>query len=56
MALEKIIETSNVLQSKVQLTEEQKVMLEMSDADIQNDRIIDQQSLHKEELEWLKKE
>ena len=41
IALEKIIESSNVQQSKVMLTEEQKIMLAMSDDDIKNGRVLD---------------
>ncbi|MEM6525593.1 MAG: hypothetical protein AAF693_17465 [Bacteroidota bacterium] len=54
-ALEKIIESSNVQQSKVMLTEEQKIMLAMSDDDIKNRRVLDQESLNEEELKWLTK-
>ena len=54
-ALEKIIESSNVQQSKVTLTEEQKIMLAMSDDDIKNGRVLDQESLNEEELKWLTK-
>lgn len=55
-ALEKMIKSSNVEHSKVPLTEEQKIMLVMSDDDILNGRIIDQQALNEQELEWLTKE
>ena len=54
-ALEKIIESSNVQQSKVMLTEEQKIMLAMSDDDIKNGSVLDQESLNEEELKWLTK-
>lgn len=54
-ALEKIIESSNVQQSRVMLTEEQKIMLAMSDDDIKNGRVLDQESLNEEELKWLTK-
>ena len=54
-ALEKIIESSNVQQSKVMLTEEQKIMLVMCDDDIKNGRVLDQESLNEEELKWLTK-
>ncbi|MEQ9403298.1 MAG: hypothetical protein RIM99_06935 [Cyclobacteriaceae bacterium] len=55
-ALEKMISSSNIQQEKVSLTEEQKIMLSMSDLDIQSNRVIDQQSLEEKELEWLRKE
>jgi len=53
-ALEKMIRSSNVQEENISLTEEQKIMLAMSDMDIQNGRLIDQDSLNKQELEWLK--
>ncbi|MCP4457748.1 MAG: hypothetical protein GY816_06945 [Cytophagales bacterium] len=56
MALEKLVKTSNLQAEKIPLTEEQKIMLSMSDLDIQNDRLIDQNSLNERGLEWLRKE
>lgn len=53
-ALEKMIKSSNVEHDKIPLTEEQKIMLAMSEDDIQNRRMIDQDSLNKQELQWLK--
>jgi len=53
-ALEKMIKSSNVEHSKISLTEEQKIMLAMSDDDIQQGKLIDQDSLNKQELQWLK--
>lgn len=52
-ALESMIKSSNIEQSKISLTEEQKVMLVMSESDIQNGKIIDQDSLNAQELQWL---
>lgn len=54
IALEKMIAVSQVQVEKVALTEEQRLMLTMSDADIQNERTIDQEVLNEQELEWLK--
>lgn len=53
-ALEKMIKSSNVEHDEIPLTEEQKIMLAMSEDDIQNGRMIDQDSLNKQELQWLK--
>ena len=53
-ALERMIDSSNIQDAKISLTEEQKIMLTMSDTDIQTGRLIDQDSLNKQELEWLK--
>ena len=55
IALEKMILSSNVEEVKIQLTEEQKIMLTMSDDDIQNGRVINQETLKQRELEWLRK-
>lgn len=53
-ALEKMIKSSNIEHSKIPLNEEQKIMLAMSEDDIQNGKMIDQDSLNKQELQWLK--
>jgi len=53
-ALEKMIESSNIQETSIALTEEQKLMLTMSDEDIKTGRLIDQETLNKQELEWLK--
>jgi hypothetical protein len=36
-----LVDNSAVQENKIELTKEQKLMLEMSEADIQNGRIID---------------
>ena len=53
-ALESMIKSSNIEHSKISLTEEQKIMLAMSEDDIHNGKIIDQDSLNAQELQWLK--
>ncbi len=52
-ALEKMILTSNVEHAKTPLTEEQKIMLAMSENDIQNGQLINQDELNKLEIQWL---
>lgn len=52
IALENMIDSSNVQQVKVSLTEEQKIMLAMSDEDIKMGEVVDQESLNQEELEF----
>jgi hypothetical protein len=54
-ALEKMIKSSNVEHNKTPLTEEQKIMLAMSEGDIQKGRMIDQDSLSNQELQWQTK-
>jgi hypothetical protein len=54
MALLRLVDNSAVQEDKIKLTKEQKLMLEMSEADIQNGRTISQNDLDKNDLEWLK--
>ncbi len=53
IALDKLI-TSNFSESEiVELTKEQKIMLEMSEEDIKNERFISQEKMDKRNLKWL---
>lgn len=54
-ALSDMIDRSHVEEKNVSLTEEQKIMLAMSDDDIQAGRTVDQSTLNERELEWLKR-
>ena len=54
-ALSDMINSSHVQEEVVPLTEEQKIMLLMSEEDIKAGRTIDQLTLNERELEWLKK-
>lgn len=54
LALLRLVDNSPVEGDKIKLTKEQKLMLEMSEADIQNGRILSQDDLDKNDLEWLK--
>jgi hypothetical protein len=54
MALLHLVDNSAVQEEKIKLTKEQKLMLEMSEVDIQNGRTISQNDLDKNDLEWLK--
>lgn len=54
IALNHLVDNSSVDASKIKLSKEQKLMLEMSEADIQNGRTISQNDLDKSDLEWLK--
>ena len=53
-ALYKLVESSSIDKDKVKLTEEQTLMLKLSDKDIKHGRIIFQSQLDKEDLKWLK--
>lgn len=53
-ALEKMIKSSNVEEELVQLTEDQKIMLSMSETDITNGNVVEHDQLNERELQWLK--
>lgn len=53
IALDNLISSSSAESDFVELTSEQMEMLEMSEADIQNGRMISQEAMDKRNLEWL---
>ncbi len=53
LAILRLVDKSAVEDEKIKLTKEQKLMLEMSEEDIQNGRIISQTDLDKNDLELL---
>ena len=52
-ALDKLISSSKSESEIVELTNEQKVMLEMSEKDIKTGKLISQDAMNKRNLEWL---
>lgn len=52
-ALDKLIASSTPASSIVELTDEQKLMLEMSEQDIKDQKLISQEAMDKRNLEWL---
>lgn len=52
-ALDKLISSSASVAEIVELTDEQKIMLEMSEEDIRNGKLISQEAMEKRNLEWL---
>lgn len=52
-ALDKLISSSTSDTDIVELTDEQKIMLEMSEEDIKNGKLISQKAMDKRNLEWL---
>jgi archaellum component FlaF (FlaF/FlaG flagellin family) len=52
-ALDKLISSSSSESNIVELTKEQKIMLEMSEEDIKNGKLISQEAMDKRNLEWL---
>ena len=53
-ALSDMIKSSHVQEEIVPLTEEQKIMLVMSEEDITAGRTIDHRTLNERDLQWLK--
>ena len=53
-ALDQLINKSSVDKDKIHLSEDQILMLNMSDDDIKNNRVFSQEELDKSDLEWLK--
>lgn len=52
-ALDRLVASSLVEKDKVTLDSKQKELLEMSEEDIENGRLISQEALDKRNLEWL---
>jgi hypothetical protein len=52
--LYKLVEKSSFDDDFVKLSEEQKLMLRLSDKDIENGHLITQEELDKRDLAWLK--
>ena len=53
-ALYQLVNSSSVDNDLVKLTDEQILMLRLSDDDILNGKLIDQNQLDKDDLQWLK--
>ena len=53
IALDKIITSSASESEIIELTKEQQLMLEMSERDIQEGKLISQEAMNKRNLEWL---
>lgn len=53
LALDNLISSSSAGTELVELSSEQKEMLEMSDRDIKEGRLISQEAMDKRNLEWL---
>ncbi len=52
-ALDKLVSASSSESETVELTDEQKTMLEMSEQDIKKGKLISQDAMDKRNLEWL---
>ena len=54
VALSQLVENSSTEKDTVKLTEEQILMLQLSDNDIKTGKLINQAQLDKSDLKWLK--
>lgn len=52
-ALDKLISSSSPESEKIELTNQQKIMLEMSEKDIKEGKLISQEAMNKRNQEWL---
>jgi hypothetical protein len=52
-ALDKLVSSTVSKDQPVNLSKEQKLMLEMSEEDIKNGRLVSQEEMVKRNLEWL---
>jgi len=53
-AIYKIVDNSSVVADKIHLSAEQKIMLQLSENDIKENRIISETEMNKSDLKWLK--
>lgn len=53
-ALDKLVSSKTSESDIIELTSEQKAMLEMSEQDIKDGKLISQEAIDKRNLEWLK--
>ncbi|WP_026905257.1 hypothetical protein [Pedobacter glucosidilyticus] len=53
-ALDKLLQQHTKTDMKVNLSDAQIALLKLSDLDIENNQVISQDDLDKEDLEWLK--
>jgi hypothetical protein len=56
LALNKLVENCPVANEKIKLSTEQILMLQMSEDDIRNNRLMNQQQLDKYDIEWLREQ
>ena len=54
LALDGIISTAGAKGDAVLLTQEQKLMLQMSESDIKNGNLLSEKDLEEQDKEWLK--
>ena len=53
-AIYKIVDNSSLIAEKIHLSAEQKIMLQLSEDDLLNNRVISEIDMNKNDLKWLK--
>jgi len=53
-AIYKIVDNSSLIAEKVHLSTEQKIMLQLSEDDLLNNRVISEIDMNKNDMKWLK--
>ena len=53
-AIYKIVDNSSLIAEKVHLSAEQKIMLQLSEDDLLNNRVVSEKDMNKNDLKWLK--
>ncbi len=53
-AIYKIVENSTLSIDKLHLSDEQKIMLQLSECDIRENRVITESEMNNNDLKWLK--
>ena len=53
-AIYKIVDNSSLIAEKVHLSAEQKIMLQLSEDDLLNNRVVSEIDMNKNDLKWLK--
>jgi len=53
-AIYKIVDNSSLMAEKVHLSAEQKIMLQLSEDDLLNNRVISEIDMNKNDMKWLK--
>lgn len=53
-AIYKIVDNSSLIAEKIHLSAEQKIMLQLSEDDLLNNRVTSEIDMNKNDLKWLK--
>ena len=53
-AIYKIVDNSSLIAEKIHLSAEQKIMLQLSEDDLLNNRVVSEIDMNKNDLKWLK--